>query len=139
MEIRLGAKYDGVCDVQRNFTTYFNLLTNKVASMFIWQNLPETIDQRYLELSLLLGGKVCWFEDNGKLYCLSGSIGGEPNVYYEPTEFIIANPVLGAKQLKVRNKDGSSSIESLDGILMANSDIDYESKATKGGLYSLIY
>ena len=48
MEIRLGAKFDGVCDVQRNFTTYFNLLTNKVASMFIWQNLPETIDQRYL-------------------------------------------------------------------------------------------
>lgn len=139
MEIRLGAKYDGVCDVQRNFTTYFNLLTNKVASMFIWQNLPETIDQRYLEFSLLLGGKVCWFKDNDKLYCLSGNIGGEPNVYYEPTEFIIANPVLGSKQLKVRNKDGSSSIESLDGILMANSDIDFESKAVKGGLYSLIY
>jgi hypothetical protein len=44
MEIRLGAKYTGVCDVQRNFTTYFNLLTNKVASMFIWKNLPETVD-----------------------------------------------------------------------------------------------
>lgn len=139
MEIRLGAKFDGVCDVQRNFTTYFNLLTNKVASMFIWQNLPETIDQRYLEFSLLLGGKVCWFEDNGKLYCLSGNVGGEPNIYYEPTEFIIANPVLGSKQLKVRNLDGSSNIESLDGILMANSDIDYESRAAKGGLYSLIY
>lgn len=97
MEIRLGAKYDGVCDVQRNFTTYFNLLTNKVASMFIWQNLPETIDQRYLEFSLLLGGKVCWFKDNDKIYCLSGNVGGQPNVYYEPTEFIIANPVLGSK------------------------------------------
>ena len=139
MEIRLGAKYNGVCDVQRNFTTYFNLLTNKVASMFIWQNLPETIDQRYLELSLLLGGKVCWFKDNDKLYCLSGNIGGPPNVYYEPTEFIIANPVLGSKQLKVRNLDGSSSVENLDGILMANSDVDYESTAVKGGLYSLIY
>ena len=139
MEIRLGAKFDGVCDVQRNFTTYFNLLTNKVASMFIWQNLPETIDQRYLEFSLLLGGKLCWFKDNDKLYCLSGNVGGQPNVYYEPTEFIIANPVLGSKQLKVRNLDGSSNIESLDGILMANSDIDYESRAAKGGLYSLIY
>lgn len=139
MEIRLGAKFNGVCDVQRNFTTYFNLLTNKVASMFIWQNLPETIDQRYLEFSLLLGGKVAWFEHEGKLYALSGNIGGEPNVYYEPTEFIIANPVIGSKQLKVRNLDGSSNTESLDGILMANSDIDYESQVIKGGLYSLIY
>ena len=139
MEIRLGAKYNGVCDVQRNFTTYFNLLTNKVASMFIWQNLPETIDQRYLEFSLLLGGKLAWFEHEGKLYALSGNIGGEPNVYYEPTQFIIANPVIGSKQLRVRNLDGSSNIETLDGILMANSDIDYESQITKGGLYSLIY
>lgn len=139
MEIRLGAKYTGVCDVQRNFTTYFNLLTNKVSSMFIWKNLPETIDQRYLEFSLLLGGKVCWFKDNDKIYCLSGNVGGQPNVYYEPTLFIVANPILGSKQLKVRNLDGSAAIETLDGILMANSDIDYESGARKGGLYSLIY
>ena len=139
MEIRLGAKYTGVCDVHRNFTTYFNLLTNKVASMFIWKNLPETVDERYLEFSLLLGGKVCWFKNDDKIYCLSGNVGGQPNVYYEPSEFIIANPILGSKQLRVRNLDGSSNIETLDGILMANSDIDYESGVQKGGLYSLIY
>jgi hypothetical protein len=87
----------------------------------------------------LLGGKVCWFKDGDKLYCLSGNIGGQPNVYYESSEFIIANPILGSKQLRIRNLDGSSNIETLDGILMANSDIDYESGVQKGGLYSLIY
>ena len=131
--------YTGVCDVQRNFTTYFNLLVNKVASIFLWKNLPETIDERFLEFTLLLKGKVAWFEHEGKLYALDGNIGGEPNVYYEPCDFIIANPVLGSKNLKVRNLDGSSNTESLDGILMANSDVDYENQGTKGGLYSLIY
>ena len=135
----VGPKFTGCTDVQRNFTTYFNLLTNKVASMFLWKNLPDTIDQRFLEFSLLLKGRVAWFEHEGKLYALDGNVGGEPNAYYEPTLFIIANPVIGSKQLKIRNKDGSNSVESLDGILMANSDVDYEDQGTKGGLYGLIY
>lgn len=131
--------YTGCTDVQKNFTTYFNLLTNKVASMFLWKNLPETIDERFLEFTLLLKGKLAWFKHNDKIYALDGNVGGEPNAYYEPTEFIIANPVIGSKHLKVRNLDGSNSIETLDGILMANSDIDYEEQGMKGGLYSLIY
>lgn len=132
-------KYDGVCNVQKNFTTYFNLLVNKVSSLFIWKNLPETIDKRFLEFQLLLAGKVCFTEFDGKLYCLNGNVGGEPNVYYEPCYWIVANPVLGSKQVKIRNKDGSSNIETLEGILMANSDVDYENLGIKGGLYSLIY
>ena len=135
----IAPKYEGVCNVQKNFTTYFNLLVNKVSSLFIWKNLPETIDKRFLEFQLLLAGKVCFTEFNGKLYCLNGSVGGEPNVYYEPCYWIVANPVLGSKQVKIRNKDGSSSIDTLEGILVANSDVDYENLGLKGGLYSLIY
>lgn len=131
--------YDGVCDVEQNFQTYSKLLLNKVSSLFQWQGLPDTIDQRFLEFELLLRGKVCWFQDNGKLYCLNGSVGGEPNVYYEPSFWICANPVLGSKQLRIRNKDGSSSIETLDGILMANSDLDYEHDSMEGGISGLIY
>lgn len=133
-------RYTGVCDVQKNFTTYFNLLVNKVASLFIWKNLPETVDERFLEFTLLLRGRVAWFKDGDKIYALDGNVGGAPNVYHEPCEFIIANPVLGSKHLKVRNLDGSRDVKSLDGILMANSDVDYEDQGTdKGGLYSLIY
>lgn len=131
--------YDGVCDVEFNFRTYFDLLLNKVSSLFTWSNLPETIDERFLEFNLILCGKVCWTEINGNLYCLNGNIGGEPNCYYEPTLWIVANPVLGSKQVKIRNKDGSKDISTLDGILMANSDVDYESMASQGGLSGLIY
>lgn len=131
--------YDGVCNVEQNFRTYFDLLLNKVSSLFIWSNLPETIDERFLEFNLILGGKICWTEMNGKLYCLNGGVGGEPNCYYEPCYWIVANPVLGSKQVRIRNKDGSKDIETLDGILMANSDVDYESLANVGGLSGLIY
>lgn len=132
-------QYKGVCNVQHNFNHYFDMLTNKVCNLFVWNGLPETVDVRALNLALVLNGKVCWTEFNGKLYALTGNVGGEPNAYYEPTIFVIANPVLGSKQVKIRQKDGSDRIEGLDGILMANSDVDWESDRPVGGLYGLIY
>ena len=132
--------YRGVCDVDFNFKTYFNLLLNKVIRMFEWKNLPETIDPRFLETQLLLAGKACFFKDNNNnFYCLNGNWGGEPNVYYYPTIWTVSNPILGSKQLKVRQKDGSNSTEGLDGIIIGNSDSDLISEAKTGGLYNLIY
>lgn len=132
-------QYKGVTNVQHNFNYYFDQLTNKVCNLFVWEGLPETVDVRALNLALILSGKVCWTEFNGKLYALGGNVGGEPNAYYEPTIFVIANPILGSKQVKVRRKDGANSIEGLDGILMGNSDVDLESDRPVGGLYGLIY
>lgn len=132
--------YNGVCDVEQNFHTYFKLLTNKCLSLFKWENLPETVDERFLMTQLILNGKVCWFNHQGRLYALNGAPGGEPNVYYEPQTFIVANPIIGSKTLTIRNKDGSESIDGLDGVLMALTDIDYElTPAAHGGLYGLIY
>lgn len=89
---------------------------------------------------LILNGKVCWFNHQGRLYALNGAPGGEPNVYYEPQTFIVANPIIGSKTLTIRNKNGSESIDGLDGVLMALTDIDYElTPAAHGGLYGLIY
>lgn len=140
MYYNVDAKYNGVCNVQMNFNIYFDMLTNKVCNLFIWKGLPETIDERALNLNLMLKGKVCFTEFDGKLYALNGDIGGEPNCYYEPQEFIIANPILGSKQVKIRQRDGSDSVKGLTGILMANSDVDYMSdRGGKGGLYGLIY
>ena len=132
--------YNGVCDVEQNFHTYFKLLTNKCLSLFKWENLPETVDERFLMTQLILNGKVCWFNHEGRIYALNGAPGGEPNVYYEPQTFIVANPIIGSKTLTIRNKDGSESIDGLDGVLMALTDIDYElTPAAHGGLYGLIY
>lgn len=132
--------YEGVCDVQQNFQLYFDLLTNKCCNLFKWEGLPETVDERFLNLQLILNGKICFTKIDNKLYALNGNVGGEPNVYYEPTQFIIANPVLGSKTVRIRQKDGSKSIEGLDGVLVALTDIDYmDDRGMKGGLYRLIY
>ena len=133
-------KYDGVCDVEFNFRTYFKLLTNKCMSLFKWEGLPETIDERFLMEQLILRGKVCFTEINGKLYALNGNVGGEPDCYYQPTQFIIANPILGSKTVKIRQEDGSKSLEGLTGILVALTDIDQLIQPQfNGGLYNLIY
>lgn len=132
--------YEGVCNVEDNFQHYFDLLTNKCCNLFKWEGLPETVDEKFLMMELVLNGKVCWTKIDDKLYVLDGNVGGEPNCYYQPTQFIVANPILGSKMVKIRHKDGSNSTEGLDGVLMALTDVDYLSdRPNKGGLFRLIY
>lgn len=133
--------YNGVCDVEANFWSYFKLLTNKAMSLFKFSGLEdlEAVDERFLKEQLILKGKVCFTQFNNKLYCVDGNWGGEPNAYYEPTEWIVANPVLGSKTVKVLNKDGSKNVEDLEGIVVALTDFDFLADNFKGGLYPLIY
>ena len=134
-------EYKGICDVEANFRTYFKLLTNKAMSLFKLSGTEdlEAFDERYFIEQLVLRGKVCVAQFNNKLYALSGNWGGEPNAYYEPTEWIVANPILGSKTLKVLNKDGSKDTSGLDGIVIALTDFDYLTDNLNGGLYPLIY
>ena len=136
----LSGGYKGVCDVDFNFRTYFDLLVNKVSRMFVWENLPETINERYLEQQLLLIGKVAFTKVNDKFYVVSGNWGGEPNCYYQPTLWTMANPILGSAQLRIRQLDGNDNVEGLDAILIGNSDVDLlRENCKQGGLYGLIY
>jgi Phage Connector (GP10). len=102
MYYNIPVQYKGVTNVQHNFNLYFDLLVNKVCNLFVWEGLPETVDERSLNLDLILKGRVCFTKFNDKLYALDGDVGGEPNVYYLPQEFIIGNPILGSKQVRIR-------------------------------------
>ena len=69
------------------FRTYFDRLTELSISMFKWQNLPPTIDPRFLELALFGDGKAVFFMDEDLGYlALRCMIGGLWNVYNVPTE-----------------------------------------------------
>lgn len=129
--------YQGVCDVDFNFRTYFNLLVNKCARMFEWSNLPDTIDKNYLEEQLLLWGKIAFTTINGNYYVVRGNWGKEPDAYYRPCYWVGANPILGSYNLRIRNEDGSDDVEPLGAILIPNSDIDLMTESR--GLYNLIY
>lgn len=133
--------YKGVCKVQHNFDTYFRLLVNKTSQLFKWEGLPDTVDVNFLNTQLLLNGKVCFFKEGDKVYALNGSLGGEPNVYYKPSQWIVANPILGSKTLRVRQKDGNEeTVEGLDGIVVNLTPVDEQCDLpAKGGLFGLIY
>lgn len=133
--------YKGVCKVQHNFDTYFRLLVNKTSQLFTWGGLPDTVDVNFLNTQLLLNGKVCFFKEGDKVYALNGSLGGEPNLYYKPSQWIVANPILGSRTLRVRQKDGNEeSVEGLDGVVVNLTPVDEQSDLpAKGGLFGLIY
>lgn len=79
----------------------FDML-NKTQGMFDWLNLPKTIPQRNLELMLQSFGVVAFTKVNDDYYAFFGGLGGEPDVYYEPTIFTVANPYLNYNaQLKI--------------------------------------
>lgn len=136
--------YSGVCDVEKVFRYYFKTLTNKVAELIRLKGLEERMDEEYIKESLILEGRVCFtrFEkfDNA-LYALTGDYGGEPDCYKIPTQYIISNPVLGSKTVKVRHVDGRQSTEGLDGIVVGLTHLDAELNADncKKGLEDLIY
>ncbi len=48
-----------------NFTyrQYYNRLVELAVSMFEWQNLPDSVDPRFLELALFTDGKAIFFKD----------------------------------------------------------------------------
>lgn len=67
------------------YKQYLNRLTELAISMFEWKNLPDTIDDRYLELHLFETGCMVYFKDDviGDL-CLDCVVNGRLDVYGDP-------------------------------------------------------
>lgn len=91
-----------------NFITY---ALNKLQSMFAYENLPETLDKKWLEYYLMVNGSCFIAEHENSLYCFIGGLGGASDAYYQPTEYIVSNPYL--------NINKNYKIDS-DGVLIRN-------------------
>lgn len=64
---------------------YFDRLRELSMSMFEWKNLPETVDERYLEMILFYRGQAIFFEDEVLGYlCLKNGRVGKFDVYHNP-------------------------------------------------------
>ena len=48
---------------QDTFLDYYYKLENIAVSMFEWSNLPDTVDERFLEMCLIERGVAVWFRD----------------------------------------------------------------------------
>lgn len=89
-----------ITDKSRSSKAYFKYLLSRTQMMFKYTNLPETIDPILLERMLQINGVACITKapndsEEEKLYAFSGSFGGELDIYYRPTIFVVSNPHLG--------------------------------------------
>lgn len=115
----------GICDFRKNYNFYFKWLLNKTASCFYIKNLPDTMDEFYIKSTLLVDGDIGVTDFNDKLYAVNGAPSGQPDEYYVPTQYTVANPILGSKIFT----------RGVDGVVIYNTALD---KYVPGGLFGLI-
>lgn len=79
--------WDSALMNNRTYLHYYNRLTELAISMFEWKNLPNSVDERFLELTLFSDGVAIFFKDDilGEL-ALQTTTRGKLNVYRIPTE-----------------------------------------------------
>ena len=85
---------------------HFGMALTKTLKIFEYEGLPDSIPFRELEKILQLNGFAYWLKKDDDLYVFWGGLGGRPDEYYRPTNFIVANPYLQFfKTVKV-NEEG---------------------------------
>ena len=68
-----------------SYIQYYDRLTELSISMFEWRNLPDTVDPRFLELTLFSNGMAVFFKDEVEGYlALQCAISGPLDVYRIP-------------------------------------------------------
>ena len=104
-----------VKDKKLSSKNYIHYMVIRLQKMFKYTNLPDSIPREMLEYYLLVNGS-CFIakHEDGNLYALLGSFGGEPDAYYRPTRYVVANPALKmSKDFDINN----------DGVLIRNDSI----------------
>lgn len=79
---------------QKQLDGFINQMFNRTQSMFKYDGLPETIPQIYLERYLQVYGHCIIAKANNDLYAFWGGFAGTPDVYYNPTQYVVSNVAL---------------------------------------------
>ena len=74
------------------FDSYIRYYLARCQSMFKYDGLPETIPQNWLEHYLMANGSCVFIKDGEDLIVTTGGMGGLPDRYYIPTQYIVSNP-----------------------------------------------
>lgn len=89
-----GDSQEYVLDKGRSIAAYKGYMINRLMKMFHYEGLPETIPRYMLEYYLMVNGSCVVAKKDGNLYAFLGTFGGEPDPYYRPTLYVVANPAL---------------------------------------------
>ncbi len=88
-----------VTDKSKSSASIINYMLARLQKMFRYTNLPDSIPRQYLENYLLVNGSCIIARDkknpsDSSIYAFVGAAGGEPDIYYRPTRYMVANPSL---------------------------------------------
>lgn len=85
MSKRRNQTNENMINASVGFLKYYNHLMQLAMTMFEWKNLPETVDERFLELGLFEKGQMLFFKDEVIGYlALNCTIGGQLDIYRNP-------------------------------------------------------
>lgn len=77
----------------RWYSHYFQYLTSLSYQLFEWENLPKSVDPRYMEMSLHMYGYVAFYKDPKIGYIATqGALSGTIDHYMLPTHFHATSP-----------------------------------------------
>ena len=81
---------------------YARVLSEMCMNRYHWTGLPEEIDPRFLEMTLFSQGLSVffWDEEFNRYFALRGAGFGTPNMYNNPTEFIVYGNTMVNKTMK---------------------------------------
>lgn len=88
-----------VTDKSKSSESIICYMLSRLQKMFRYEGLPDSIPRQYLENYLLVNGHCVIAKDlrhpeDDNLYAFVGAAGGEPDIYYRPTRYMVANPAL---------------------------------------------
>lgn len=113
------------------YRQYYNRLVELAISMFEWKNLPDTVDPRFLELTLFTDGQAVFFKDEELGYlALQNAMNGDFDVYRIPINRRAF--AVNGYQRKLTNKD---SVIVYNNYLHTNNQMDADMFARR--LYNL--
>lgn len=98
------APFMGNPDLNRKehvFQIYWRRLTELSMQRFKWIGLPESVDERFIERTLLFSGLVVWFFDPNmnKHLAMRGTASGQWNIYDNPTMFTVVGNGYPTRQM----------------------------------------
>ena len=145
----MGKKDKYFCDISfdnplkdRNLAlnSFIKQMFNRTQSMFIYDGLPETIPKQYLERYLQVYGHCIITKHNNDLYAFWGGFAGLPDVYYNPTQYVVSNVALNLYKTFDIDKDcvlcrNDSNIQGLSFIFRKYGALLIENDLT---IYSLL-
>lgn len=110
--------YD-VADVKTGFDYWFFKLLNFCLTIFEYDNLPESLPKREIELNLLLTGHAVIFTDKADIVTACTTLYNFDR-YYNPTQAVFAQPRMTSKTLYL---DNSIEAHKQNAVVIYNNDI----------------